>query len=126
MDKSTPEKRFTDSIAFLLIIVFSTFSPWLILGGFFGVSSLRYYIKTHQCPKCHKITFSTKQNIFVRPTHESEGSAETERKCRSCGFYEKKTSSLSKISKPGSSTTESSSSFSFDSSSSHSSSSGRL
>lgn len=122
--KSIPEKGFTDSKAFPIIIALL---PWFIFGGIFIALFLTYYIRTyirtHKCPKCHKIGLSIKRTILVRPTYESPGRAEIERKCRHCGFYEKKTSTISKLSRFSGSGTGSSSSSSFSSSSSHSSSS---
>ena len=97
--KSIPEKRFTDSIAFPIIIALL---PWFIIIGIFGGLFLTYYtrtyIRTHKCPKCHKLGLSIKRTILVKPTYESPGRVETEQKCRYCGFYEKKTSTISKLS----------------------------
>ena len=121
--KSIPKKAFTDTIAFPILIVFITLLPWFIIGGIFGVSFLTHYIRNHKCPKCHKIGLSIKQTILVRPTYESPGRAEIERKCRYCGFYEKKTSTISRLFKSSGSGTGSSGFSSSSSSSSHSSSS---
>jgi uncharacterized protein len=121
--KSTPKKSFTDSIAFPIVIVLITLLPWFIIGGVFVAASLTFYIKTHKCPKCHKIGLIIKQTILVRPTYESPGRAEIEQRCRYCGFYEKKTSTISKLSRFSSSGSSYSSSSSFSSHSSSSSSS---
>ena len=122
--ESMPEKGFTDSIAFPIIIALL---PWFIIIGIFGGLFLTYYIRnhirTHKCPKCHKIGLSIKQTILAGPTYETPGRVETEQKCRYCGFYEKKTSTISKLSRFSSSGTRSSSFSSSSSSSSHSSSS---
>jgi uncharacterized protein len=119
-----PEKRFTDSIAFPITIILIVLSPWIIIGAVFLILFLKYYIKTYKCPKCHKIGLSIKKTALVKPTYESTGIVEIERKCRFCGFYEKKTSTIPKLSRYYSSGTRYSSSSSFSSSSSHSSSSG--
>ncbi|MBM3701874.1 MAG: hypothetical protein FJW63_02590 [Actinobacteria bacterium] len=66
---------------------------------------------------------SIKQAILVKPTYESPGRVEIERKCRYCGFCEKKTSTISRLFKSSSFRTSSSSFSSSSSSSSHSSSS---
>jgi uncharacterized membrane protein YgcG len=122
--KSVPEKGFTDSKAFPIIIALL---PWFIFGGIFVVLFLTYYIRTfirtHKCPKCYKIGLSIKRTILVRPTYKSPGRAEIERKCRYCGFYEKKTSTISRLFKSSGSGTGSSGFSSSSSSSSHSSSS---
>jgi uncharacterized protein len=123
--KNIPKKSFTDSKAFPIVIILITLLPWFIIGGAFGVGSLTYYIKTHKCPKCHKIGLIIKQTILVKPTYESPGRAEIEQRCRYCGFYEKKTSTISKLSRfsVSGSSYSSSSSFSSHSISSSSSSS---
>jgi len=121
---SVPEKGFIDSKAFPIIIALL---PWFIFGGIFVVLFLTYYIRTfirtHKCPKCHKIGLSIKRTILVRPTYESPGRIEIEQKCRYCGFYEKKTSTISRLWESSGSGTSSSGSFSSSSSSSHSGSS---
>ena len=117
--KSTPKKSFTDSVAWPIIIPIFI---WLIIGGFLGAISLNYYIKTHKCPKCHKLGLIIKQTIIVKPTYDSPGTAEIEQRCRHCGYYEKKTITISKLSKYYSSGSGYSSSSFHSSSSSHSSS----
>ncbi len=126
--KSVPEKGFADSRTFQavilpLIIVFIVLLPWLIIGGAIGVTFLKYFITTHKCPECHRVGLSIKQTILVKPTYESPGRVETEQKCRYCGFYEKKTSTISRLFKSSGSGTGSSGFSSSSSSSSHSSSS---
>jgi uncharacterized protein len=123
--ESTPKKSFSESKAFPVVIILITLLPWFIIGGIFGAGFLTYFIKTHKCPKCHKIGLIVKQTILVKPTYESPGRAEIEQRCRYCRFYEKKTTTISKLSKyySSGSSWSSSSSFSSSSSSSHSSSS---
>ncbi len=86
-------------IVFVMLICLIVVLPFLIIGVSLGLLFLTSYIKDHKCPKCHKLGLIIKQTILVKPTYESPGTAEIEKRCRYCGYYEKNTITISKLSK---------------------------
>ncbi len=98
---SETERSFTESPAFpLLIILFIisiVFLPFVIILGVAGKLSIAKYIKDHKCPKCNKVGLLVKQTVLVKPTYKAEGLAEVEKKCKYCGYYEKKTVKIPKV-----------------------------
>jgi len=103
-----------------LIITSVVLFPFFIIILISLIIFLKYYISLHKCPSCNKLGLSIKQTTIEKSTYKSKGKIEIERKCKYCGFYEKKIEETPKLYK----SSGTSSGSSFRSSSGYSSSSG--
>ncbi len=117
--ENTAKTSASGSVVIAVIIILANFLPWVIIGGFFGISFWITYIKNHKCPRCHKLGLTIKQTIIEAETYEYPGKMIIKKLCRYCGFYTEKIITIPKLSRHYYSGRKSSTSFS----SSHSSSS---
>jgi uncharacterized protein len=114
---------FVGSIAFVVIIIFITLLPWILIFGAVGISSLLSYIKNHKCPQCKRLGLIIKQTILSNASYEYSGKMIIEKTCRYCNLYKKYTAIIPKLSRQTYSGYSSSSSSHFSSSGSSSGSS---
>ena len=93
------KKPFVDTVWFPLLIIFANLAPWLAIGAVALAAFLKIYIREHRCPQCKKIGLVITRKWLLYPTYDYPGRQEVTKKCRYCSYYDKRTVSVSRLSR---------------------------